>query len=78
MIVLTQQDGYRFARIPLSAHQQLEQRLLSVQAILRLVPYHGALAVEQPLGDLLARVRGQAVEGYGVVAGLGEQPSSRR
>ena len=42
--------------------EQLEQRLLGVQAVLGLVPDRGALAVEDLLGDLLARVGGEAVE----------------
>ena len=44
-----------------------------MQAILRLVPRGRALAVEHVLGDLLARVRREAVEHDRVVAGLREQ-----
>ena len=42
--------------------EQLEQRLLRVPAVLGLVPDALALAVEHRRGDLLARVRGQAVQ----------------
>ena len=42
--------------------QQLEQRLLGVPAVLRLVPDALPVAVEHRLGDLLARVRRQAVQ----------------
>ena len=44
------------------SNEQLEQRLLRVAAVLGLVPDALALAVEDLLGDLLARVRGQAVQ----------------
>src|SRR5690348_6841711 len=46
--------------------EQLEQRLLSMAPVLRLVPDALARAVEDLLGDLLARVRGQAVQSDGV------------
>ena len=50
-----------------------EKRLLGVQAVLRLVPDRRALAVEHVLGDLLARMGGQAVQHDGVVARLRQQ-----
>ena len=50
-----------------------EKCLLRVQAVLRLVPDRGALAVEHVLGDLLARMGGQAVQHDGVVARLRQQ-----
>ena len=50
-----------------------EECLLGVQAVLRLVPDRRALAVEHVLGDLLARMRGQAVQHDGVVARLRQQ-----
>src|SRR5205807_4176675 len=56
-----------------SADQQLEQRLLRVQAVLRLVPHRGALAVEDAGGDLLAGVRQKAVERNRLRAGAREE-----
>src|SRR5204862_6421658 len=45
----------------LSEHQELEQRLLRVQAVLRLVPDDALRAVDHLRGDFLAAVRRQAV-----------------
>jgi hypothetical protein len=45
-----------------------EKCLLRVQAVLGLVPRSGALSVQDVLGDLLARMRREAVKHDGVVA----------
>src|SRR6476620_2081384 len=57
----------------LLGEQHLQQRLLRVQPVLGLVPDGGVLAVEDVGGDLLAGVRGQAVQDDGAVLGGGEQ-----
>src|SRR5688572_25351409 len=44
-------------------HEELEQRLLGVTTVLRLVPDPLPRPVEDLRGDLLAGVRGQAVQG---------------
>ena len=51
---------------PVRRNEQLEQRLLRVAAVLGLVPDPLARAVEHGLGDLLARMGGQAVQREGV------------
>src|SRR5947199_10457881 len=43
------------------AEKPEEQRLLAVQAVLGLIPHHGAGAVDHLVGDLLAPVGGEAV-----------------
>src|SRR5689334_20315940 len=48
-------------------------RLLRVQAVLGLVPHSRLRPVQDLLGDLLAPMRGQAVEDDGVVAGHAQQ-----
>src|SRR3954454_8390001 len=58
---------------PRRTDEQLEQRLLGVTAVLGLVPDALALPVEHGLGDLLARVRGQAVQRDRVPGGALEQ-----
>src|SRR4051794_13278159 len=58
----------RRVRSGVARDQQLEQRLLRVTAILRLVPDALASAVEDVRRDLLARMRREAVQGEG--AGL--------
>src|SRR5262249_46201735 len=45
-----------------SAEEEGKQRLLRVEAVLGLVPYGGVVAVDRARRDLLARMRGQAVE----------------
>src|SRR5215467_718416 len=47
--------------IDLSEQQELDQRLLSVQPVLGLVPDHALPAVDHLGSNLLAAVRGQAV-----------------
>ena len=53
--------------------QPHQQRLLRVQAVLRLVPDHALRAVEHLVGDLLAAVRGQAVQHDRVGVGACQQ-----
>src|ERR1700754_2971079 len=56
-----------------AVHEPLEQRLLRVAAVLGLLPDALPVAVEDLGGDLLARMRGQAVQGDRVGRGLVEQ-----
>src|SRR5918994_3678510 len=51
----------------------LEEALLGVQAVLRLIPNGRARAIEHVLADLLAWMCGKAVEHDGVVASLRQQ-----
>ena len=53
--------------------QPFQQRLLGVTSVLGLIPDALALPVEDLGGDLLARVRGQAVQRDGVRRGAVEQ-----
>src|SRR5690242_19573722 len=57
----------------LAREKRLQQRLLGVQPVLRLVPDGGGVGVEDVGFDLLARVGGQAVEDDRPVLGGGEQ-----
>ena len=50
------------SRSGLPVYEQREQRLLHVQTVLRLLPHSRLLAVEHVVRDLLAGVRGQAVQ----------------
>src|SRR5215211_259007 len=59
--------------LPTRIHQQLEQRLLHMAPVLRLVPDPLARAVEHLGGDLLAGVGGKAVEGYRAGCGAVDQ-----
>src|SRR5262245_10203794 len=56
-----------------SAEQQRQQRLLRMQAVLRLVPHGRPRAVEHVRRDLLARVGGEAVQNDRVRAREAEQ-----
>ena len=61
-------------RVLIGALQQPgQQRLLGVQPVLRLVPDRAARAVEHRVGDLVAAVRGQAVQGDRAGRGAVEQ-----
>src|SRR5262249_56509833 len=53
------------------AEQPGQERLLRVQAVLRLIP--GGAGVQYLIGDLLATVRGQAVQDNHVRLGAREQ-----
>ena len=61
----------------LPPHQQHHQRLLHVQAVLRLVEDHGLRAVDHVGRDLLAAVRGQAVHEHRVLGGGGHHARRR-
>src|SRR4051812_17078594 len=65
----------RFIRCSLTSrrNQKLQQRLLCVKPVLGLIPDRGTLAIEDFGGDLLARVRRQAVECDRLVACVPEQ-----
>src|SRR5215208_3341123 len=60
-------------RSAVAGEQRLEQRLLGVQTVLRLIPDGGALAVENVLGDLLAGVGGEAMQHDRPVGSFREQ-----
>ena len=59
-----------------ASQQELEQRLLGVEAVLGLVPDGGAVAVEDALGDLLSRVGRQAVKDDSASAAAASRSSS--
>src|SRR5688500_5330125 len=56
-----------------AAHEDGHDRLLNVQAVLRLVPYAALRPIDHFGGDFLTAVRGQAVQEDRIPRGAGHQ-----